>query len=647
MPSGATNATHHGAADTFRVAITCAILSGLLEAATLLLLQDTGWATFFWLRHGVGPHIVWISPLVNVVLFLLAAIFLSAPLTLAGSRWRLPIALGFFSAAGLYPVLAATGRIAEWAAAILALGFGARVAFSIAPRNSHQFLSFAAPRLLLIVATLALVIPAAEQVQRSVVEPRHIGRLPQAAAHSPNVVLVVLDTVRADHLSAYGYYRRTSPNFDRLAAQGSLFLNAYAGSSWSLPSHASMFTGLLPHEHGADPVPLAAHHTTLAERLAARGYATGSFVANTIWCTRAAGLAQGFARHEDYFGNAWDGISRTVYAQKLLDAALRTAGIHRSLTLKRAEEVNARALSWLAARQGRPFFLFLNYFDAHEPVFPPAPYDGLFGSATRVNARLPIDAKQSQQGITPSAAQAQVDAYDGAIAYMDAQLGVLWAELERRGLAQNTILIVTSDHGESLGEAGLYGHQSSLRREQLHVPLLVVYPEGVPAANTSSQPVTTAAIAPTVMDLVSPLRQGVAAATPIAEGISQQSLFAPQFLDAPQPVRSELAAALGSRYPAHWPVSRGRMLSLVTAEWQYIARADGHEELYDLHSDARERNNLVSTPAATRLLTSLRLCVASWSVRAPLPASTRRSAPICRPVDSLDVGFAAGTAGID
>ena len=139
-------------------------------------------------------------------------------------------------------------------------------------------------------------------------------------------MLVVLDTVRADHLSAYGYYRRTSPNFDRLAAQGSLFLNAYAGSSWSLPSHASMFTGLLPHEHGADPVPLAAHHTTLAERLAARGYATGSFVANTIWCTRAAGLAQGFARHEDYFGNAWDGISRTVYAQKLLDAALRTAG---------------------------------------------------------------------------------------------------------------------------------------------------------------------------------------------------------------------------------------------------------------------------------------------------------------------------------
>ncbi|MBI3661462.1 MAG: sulfatase [Acidobacteria bacterium] len=582
--------------DILKLSLCFGLATGLCEGAILLGLQEASLAAWPMIRDGVAPPILWISPAFDALLFLtFGAVWASAA---AFARRDLRAwAAGFFGWMGSYSLLASTGRLKESASIVLGLGMGALVGRQFA-RDTEKRLRIVRRALLPIVTGLALLLGAgvhqAEREERAS-EERLYEKLPAAVPGAPNVLLIVLDAVRADHLSAQGYPRATSPNIERLAREGTLYLSAYSTSSWSLPAHASLITGLFPFEHRADLWPLRPEFVTLAEFLSARGYMTASFAANTLWCTSAAGFTHGFAHHEEYFANVPDMISRTLFGRKAMKPALAAAGEYRELNRKTAATVNQEMLAWLDQRQlqtvRRPFFVFLNYFDAHEPAFPPAPYDGIFAPAGQINGRRPIDFKGSPPGSVPrEAAQAQVDAYDSAIAYMDAQLGALWAELERRGLAGNTLLIVTSDHGEALGEQGWFGHRGSLRAELIHVPLLVRLPWRVPAGARPETPVSLQRVAATIADVA-----GLESGAPFAGSSLAVASGARGAGELIEPVLAEVRGIPGGKMPEYWPLAQGDLRALVTQRWHFIERNDGHVELYDRTGDPRLERNLAGT----------------------------------------------------
>jgi len=300
-----------------------------------------------------------------------------------------------------------------------------------------------------------------------------------------SVVLVVLDTVRADHCSAYGYERPTTPHLTGLAAEGLLFEQARAVSPWTLPSHASLFTGLLPSQHGChwEHRWLLDRFDTLAERLAAAKRETFGVTTNAnasaLW-----NLAQGFTT----FLETWTLRDR--------HRGLADSGI-----------ANAEIDAWLARRDERqPFFLFVNYADAHLPYAPPPPYDRQFGEAGPGARRLAANGNLLQDVL---AGKEQVDdadraglaaLYDGEVRAADARLGELLALLDRHDVADDTLLIVTSDHGEMLGEGGEVDHQLSLNEALLRVPLVVRYPGRVRPARIP-EPVALTAIKPWIDEI--------------------------------------------------------------------------------------------------------------------------------------------------
>jgi hypothetical protein len=255
------------------------------------------------------------------------------------------------------------------------------------------------------------------------VENRALADLPPVPSSRPNVLLVVLDTVRAQNLGLYGYQRPTTPQIERLAQTGVRFERAISTAPWTLTSHASLFTGHYPHELSANwDTPLDATYPTLAEVLAAYGYLTGGFVGNNINVSTETGLNRGFAHYEDY---------QVSLAQTVMSSSLgRTVAEERSLRQfidnyeilgrKTAEEVSREFLRWLAALdRRRPFFAFLNYFDAHSPYLPPQPFAAKFEH--QGFQRMPLF-YPTRKWSTPEI-EAERAAYDGAIAYIDYNVG--------------------------------------------------------------------------------------------------------------------------------------------------------------------------------------------------------------------------------
>jgi arylsulfatase A-like enzyme len=292
-----------------------------------------------------------------------------------------------------------------------------------------------------------------------------------------NVLLITLDTLRSDHLSLYGYDPDTTPFLAQLARDMQKFERAYTPSTWTLPSHASMFTGLYPSQHGATGSggelagnPLPEDVTTLAEVLSARGYRTLGIVSGPM-LSREFRVDQGFERYSD----AWEGARR------------------------RADDVNALALEWLDDADGRPFFLFLNYFDPHTPVDPPGygaedhPVFEQYGiDVTRFNWRFLR--KHDMPGLPEDAASAMLERYDAEIRYLDGALRRLFGELERRRLLEDTIVCIVSDHGESYGEQKRWGHGGPFYEAQARVPLLYRSPRSSHGGGSIPRPITTVEI---------------------------------------------------------------------------------------------------------------------------------------------------------
>lgn len=417
----------------------------------------------------------------------------------------------------------------------------------------------------------------------------------ETSRSSPNIVLITLDTVRADHLSAYGYARPTTPNLDRLAAQGVLFENAYSPSSWTLAAHASIFTGLLPHQHGANwSVPLEDYPATLAEILRSKGYETAGFTANRYFGQAGWGMSQGFKLYKDDSTFALHGLAVTLLGRALLEPLYEYFASDYFFDRRGAATVDQEVYHWLAHRSRRPYFLFINYFDAHNPYWAPGSYRRLFGATPMYLESFFKGATEIPRPLSGPERAELVNGYDNCIAYLDSQIGDLLQSLRAQPDWSDTIVIITSDHGEGFGEHGTYGHGFDLYRDVLRVPLIVLG-TGIPHGQRLPEVVTTRRLFATVLDLAS---EGKLPLQKVSLRGYWQSGTAPLSWS---PVISELCPVPQLQNP-YAPVA----ISLLTPEWHFLRNARGQEELYHWLNDPDETHNLVDSAAHQQIRKALR-----------------------------------------
>ena len=396
------------------------------------------------------------------------------------------------------------GAFLAWAAAFVLAAGGAFLAAS--SRRTPAWLPLAASTALAAVLW-ATVLPGPTRWTVHESDATVIGA---DAGGRPNVLLIVLDTLRADHLELFGYRRETMPQLANLARREFDLITAVSSTSnWTLPSHASMFTGLYPATHGAhrpfhnqpDPPPLMGLRSdvpTLAEYLDELGYETAAIVANPI--VGSYGLERGFRRHDATVGaramadsTAWlfqfqiasrpPGNLIRELLPKALARKTRWFDLY-SPQMRRAAEIEAETERWLDARAPRPFFLFLNFFDVHDPYLPVPEDDERFMARPESVDWLgfPFDEYDRYlqgEGEIPDEHLRFLEAqYDAEALGIDRALAALFEDLKRRGLYDDTLIVVTSDHGEAFLEHGFLRHEGSLHEEQIAVPLLIKLPEG-------------------------------------------------------------------------------------------------------------------------------------------------------------------------
>jgi arylsulfatase A-like enzyme len=561
----------------------------------------------------LGTDYPWMAPVALIV-----TVALSLLPWLAIGMWtrsRLVI-LGLLftaSAVTLLNTLMLVRGMSHYAAALLAAGAAVQIARVLERRLTaslaRRVLSISAVSLAVVIAALMLWSPA---------------MTPTAAAGEasgrPNVLLVTLDTVRAFSSNLYGYERQTTPRLEQFAARGVVFDRAFSTAPWTLPSHASLFTGRWPHELSTGyETTLDGAYPTLAEYLSSHGYRTAGFAANLGYVGRDTGLARGFSHYEDYQRSLGEFVSSSTLLRRLSGNFRLRALIQNDQHVNRidAADLSARALDWIAEDSQRPFFAFLNYFDAHEPYLPDAPYDTAFGPP-RAHGRLsPLhrwlwDPAVDHRPMSDADVREEHDAYDGALASLDAKLGAFLSELERRGVLQNTLVVITADHGEEFGEHGVFEHGYSLYRPALQVPLVVVAPASrVPVARVSTA-VTLRDVPATVVELA-----GVGAGAPFP-GVSLSRFWT----SAPPPdttdtLLQEVERARGQ--PDWFPSSRGAMKSAIHGGVHCIRDGAGREELYDLDADPWERTDLAARAEYAERLTDCRTA----RDRLALPASSR------------------------
>lgn len=543
-----------------------------------------------------SADVAWMAPLVLVALTLMAIIAGAAAGRLRGAKtWP---ALALFAGASIVALdlLLLVPRLAPPAAAILALGVAMQIARAALARTDAvcRLVRRTAVPLLLAVA---LGCAAAWSALRPALEAPVAASAPAAGARRPNLIFITLDTVRAANLSVYGYARATTPHLAALAARGVTFDAAFAAAPWTLPSHATMLTGRWPHELSADyEVPLDGAHPTLASVLHARGYATAGFAANLAYVGAASGLSRGFQHYEDYPRSLGQLASSSTVVRTVADNFRVRRLVENDEHLNRVDggEINRRALAWLDGHGDAPFMLFLNYFDAHEPYLPPPPFDRQFGPARARGKHSPLhhwlwNPAVGHDNMGDDERREEVDAYDGALAALDARLGELVAALAARGLSDNTVVVITSDHGEELGEHGVYDHGYSLYQLSLHVPLIVVAPGRAPAAARVATPVSLRDLPATVGDLLGLEGRGGFPGTSLVGAWSEPD---PDV----SPVVFEVKPSPGQ--PDWFPSSKGDMVGAILGSFHYIQNGDGREELYDWRGDPLETRDVAAANAA-------------------------------------------------
>jgi arylsulfatase A-like enzyme len=608
----------------------CGLFAGLLEVgATVARKRFVDVNQFYW----TSRHFVWLVPLVNILIFLLLGLALWLLIVCRPDRGRW-LSKRILCTLVLLPAFwAGFPRIHALAGSLLVLGVAVQLVPVLERRAGSlrrmAWVSF--PFMLGLVGVLAASLWIGDRLRVRREEAR-----PLPATEAPNVLLIVLDTVGADHLSLNGYPRSTSPTIDELAARGVRFDGVQATSSWTLPSHASMFTGRWPHELSAGWfTPLDRANPTLAETLGERGYATAGFVANNWYCATDTGLARGFTDYRDYDFPRLTALKTALLVDRsmelmqaverfledglgleFLQSTVDRLGSLVKTNRKEAATVNREFLDWLSHRREpeRPFFAFLNYYDAHYPFQLRDRGLHRFGAKPRNNHEADILRDWLiliNQGPSPSDIEFARDSYDDCIADLDEQLGILIDELDRRSLLGKTWVIITADHGESFGEhPGVYWHGTSLYETQLHVPLVVVPPQGGPSPRVVTETASLRDLAATIVDVVG-VKSGSGATIP-GESLARFWKGASPANDpgaTPAQALSEVVP-LGSFGPnpslwnshPRWPFA-----ALKERDWTYIRREENAgEELYHVADDAREQRNLAGDPTVQPTLQRLR-----------------------------------------
>jgi arylsulfatase A-like enzyme len=626
----------------------CGLLAGLLEVG--ITVARKRWLDrnhLYWMSR----HFIWLTPLANLVIFAAAGALLAGLLVCNRRRglWlapRLLCALFFVP-----PLWAAFPAIYGPAAVVLALGIAAQ---AVPTLNRHpggilRFARASFPVLAGLVAILAasLWVPDWQKTLRE-----EARRLPRAG--SPNVVLIVLDTVGAGHLGRYGCNRPTSPTLDELATQGVRFERAQATSSWTMPSVASMFTGRPPHDLSAGwHTPLDRAYPTLASFLGSRGYATAGFTANRAYCGTDSGLDRGFTIYCDYIFPRLTALKTAVlvdrpadglevverFLEEWVDFDRLEPALHRLWWMfkadrKDASEVNREFLDWLGRRRQpeRPFFAFLNYFDAHNPYEVPATGIHRFGFAPQDNDRTnPVQDWQRLVERGPSEREVAVarDAYHDCIAYLDEQLGRLYDALKRGAALDRTWVIITADHGESFGEhARVFLHGASLYQTERHVPLIVIPPAGSASPRVVGETVSLCDLAATIVDVLGFKGDSPFPGTSMARFWNGSSPTAPALATAMGQALSELFPDPDAHNPESTPFARprGPLAALTEGEWTYIRGAsDAREELFRLRADASEMHNLAGEAAMKPTLVRMRQTLDRLTAGALTPQRFGRS----------------------
>ena len=398
----------------------------------------------------------------------------------------------------------------------------------------------------------------------------------------PNLVLISLDTLRRDHSSAYGYERETTPNLERFAEQGVRFALAYAPTSTTGPTHATLFTSLHPITHrvvknGRVLVPA---QVTLAERLRDRGWDTAGVVSSYVLDARF-GWDQGFAVWDDDFDPATATVRNEAWEGAEVEVFDRTA-----------DATTERALAWLDGprEHDRPFFLFVHYFDPHAPWVPPVGFARRFPPADAPTGGLPVLRAR----------------YDAEIAFADQQIGALLDALEERGLAENSLVAITADHGEGLMQHGHLLHGAQIYEEQVRVPLLLRWPGRLPAGRVIEGAVSLIDLAPTLLEL--------AGVTPAPdEPMQGESLVrvieGKESIDPARPIF--LFRQLYQRgFDSGTPVA-GEQYGIRVGDWKLILAPDeGTRQLFDVARDPRERRDRNADEPA--LAAELEQKIAAW-----------------------------------
>jgi arylsulfatase A-like enzyme/Tfp pilus assembly protein PilF len=346
-----------------------------------------------------------------------------------------------------------------------------------------------------------------------------------------NVVIVTIDTLRADRLGCYGYSRAATPHLDRLATRGVLFENATASAPATTPSHASMFTGTYPPVHGvrnAGGFALSPSHETLAEMLQAKGWQTAAFVGASV-LDRVYGLNQGFSHYDDRMPDS--------PANRFLEEASRPA-----------VQVVDQAIAWLDKASSQPFFLWVHVYDPHAPHDAPPPFKEPY----------------------------RLRPYDGEIAYTDQHLGRLFAAIERKSPAEKSLMMVLADHGESLAEHGEYYHGVFLYDATLRIPWFIIAP-GLPAGLRVKAQARTVDLLPTVLALLEAETPSICQGTSLLPALSGKDV----------PTTYSYSEALYPKLNMGWAELRG----MRTNQWKYVLAP--RPELYDLANDPAELHNII------------------------------------------------------
>ncbi len=370
------------------------------------------------------------------------------------------------------------------------------------------------------------------------------------AGDSTPVILITIDTLRADHLSAYGYFRDTSPAIDALAADGVLFQNSNTVMATTLPAHTSLFTSSYTPRHGVrsnlrfyrQPVVTDAGFRTAAQLFAAAGYRTAAFV-GAAPLRAETGIAAGFQSYSEPEGRE-----------------------------RRAAVTTALAQSWLAEQPDERFFLWVHYFDPHDPYAPPAAYAGLFRTDERLRRWI------RDLGIAPehrSASAYKHNLYDAEIRYTDTQIGRLLDTLRERGLYDRAMIVVTSDHGEGLLQHGEI-HHGVIFNEELDVPLIMKFPKGKgPEGKRVAKLVSLIDVLPTLVEAL------------------ELPLDSSQF-DGINVLEAENRYLMAEREHTRHRYGSESNLTLRDAKWKYFYYSERPDELFDLETDYTEMRNVIN-----------------------------------------------------